>query len=100
GNDYWTYYLEPLIGQHLNSEVSNSFESNGNMVYIYVLAVIAGLILLIACVNYINMATAQSVRRSTEIGVRKVMGAGKKQLIGQFLGESVILSLLAAGLGM
>ncbi len=96
GNDYWTYHLEPLIGQHLNSAVSNSFVPNGNMSYIYALGLIALMILLIACVNYINMTTAQSVRRSTEIGIRKVMGAGKDQLWSQFLGESLLLALLAA----
>lgn len=100
GSDYWTYHLEPLIGQHLNSAVSNSFHPNGHMSYIYALGAIALMILLIACVNYINMTTAQSVRRSTEIGIRKVMGANKEQLWNQFLGESLFLVLLATTLAL
>lgn len=100
GTDYWTYYLEPLFGQHLHSAVQNSFLPNGNLTFIYALAIIALLILVVACVNYINMATAQSVHRSTEIGIRKVMGADKRQLLGQFLGETLILSLIAAVLAL
>lgn len=95
GTDYFTIHLEALGDIHLHSAVSNSFEANGNMRYIYVLSMIAVLILLIACVNYINMATAQSVRRSTEIGIRKVMGAEQQQLWKQFLGESFLCTCMA-----
>lgn len=98
--DYWTYHLERLEAIHLHSAVGNNFESNGNITYIYVLSIVAFLILLIACVNYINLATAQSVSRGTEIGIRKVMGAGKSQLWKQFLGESVAITFLATGLAM
>jgi len=93
--DYWTYHLEPLKDVHLHSAVGNSFEPNGNITYIYVLSVIAVLILLIACVNYTNLAIAQSASRSTEIGIRKVMGAEKSQLLNQFLGESALITFLA-----
>ncbi|WP_257666725.1 ABC transporter permease [Parapedobacter tibetensis] len=99
-SDYWTYHLEPLEAVHLHSAVGNNFEANGNITYIYVLSIVAFLILLIACVNYINLATAQSVSRGTEIGIRKVMGAGKSQLWKQFLGESFAITLLATGLAM
>ena len=98
--DHWTYHLERLQDVHLHSAVSNSFEPNGNITYIYVLGIIAVLILLIACVNYINLATAQSVGRSTEIGIRKVMGAEKSQLWRQFLGESFVITLIASVLGL
>ncbi|HMR91399.1 MAG TPA: ABC transporter permease [Chitinophagaceae bacterium] len=98
-SDYWIYRTELLKDVHLRSELSG-LEPNGNMTYIYVLSIVAILILIIACVNYTNLATAQSVSRSTEIGVRKVMGAGKKQLLKQFLGESFVLTFIALALAV
>ncbi|WP_028298173.1 ABC transporter permease [Olivibacter sitiensis] len=98
-SDFWTYHLEPLRSVHLHSTLAG-LEVNGNMTYIYVLSIVAILILLVACVNYVNLATAQSVSRSTEIGVRKVMGAGKSQLWGQFLGESFVITFLATALAL
>lgn len=98
GGDYQTFHLEPLKSVHLHSALVG-LEANGNMTYIYVLSIVALLILLIACVNYINLAIAQSSSRGVEIGVRKVMGASATQLFKQFLGESALitfLSLLAA----
>ncbi|SEL54138.1 ABC transporter permease [Parapedobacter koreensis] len=93
-NDYWTFHLEPLQAVHLHSPLAG-LESNGNITYIYVLSVVAVLILLIACVNYTNLAIAQSVNRGMEIGIRKVMGAGRPQLLKQFLGESILITSLA-----
>ncbi|ANH81459.1 macrolide transporter [Niabella ginsenosidivorans] len=102
--DYWTYHLEPLKRVHLYSTVDAGLEPRGNITYVYILGGIALLILLIACVNYTNLATAQSSSRSIEIGVRKVLGAEKKQLIGQFIGESFLMAfislLLALGICM
>lgn len=93
-NDYKTFHLEPLLSVHLHSPLSDGLEASGNITYIYVLSIVAILILLIACVNYTNLATAQSVSRSTEIGVRKVMGAGRSQLLKQFLGESFVITFI------
>ncbi|GAB3799018.1 ABC transporter permease [Spirosoma humi] len=92
---YLTYNLEPLRRVHLYSDVEGSFEPNGDLTYIYIFGSIALLILLIACVNYINLATSRAVERAQEVGVRKVMGAMRGQLFGQFIGESVIVTFLA-----
>jgi putative ABC transport system permease protein len=103
GTDYLRYNLEPLKKVHLYSSLAG-FEPNGSITYIYMFAVIAVLILIIAIANYTNLATAQSVGRSGEIGMRKVMGASKKQVFLQFIGESsaitTIAALLAFGLSL
>ena len=99
GSDYLTYHLEPLKTVHLRSSLAG-FEPNGNMYYIYMFAVIALLILIIASANYTNLATAQSTGRGSEIGMRKVMGASKKQVFFQFIGESTFITFLSAGLAL
>src|SRR6185503_18296367 len=95
GNNYLTYHFEPLTKVHLHSKLSG-FEPNGSITYIYMFAAIALLILIIACANYTNLATAQSAGRSAEIGVRKVMGASKRQVFRQFIGESFVITFIAA----
>ncbi len=97
GTDYLTYHLEPLTKVHLYSSLPG-FEPNSSITYIYMLALIALLILIIACANYTNLATAQSAGRSGEIGMRKVMGASKKQIFFQFISESSVITFLAAAL--
>ena len=99
GNDYLTYHLEPLTKVHLYSKLAG-FEPNGSITYIYIFAVIALLILIIACANYTNLATAQSSGRSAEIGMRKVMGASKKQVFFQFISESSIITFISAILAL
>jgi putative ABC transport system permease protein len=93
--DYITIHLEPLTKVHLYSSLAG-FEPNGNIKYIYIFAAIALLILIIACANYTNLATAQSAGRSAEIGMRKVMGASKSQVFRQFIGESCVITFMAA----
>lgn len=95
GNQYLTYHLEPLTQVHLHSNLPDSFEPNGSIVYIYILVVVALLILVIAGVNYVNLSIAQSAGRSAEIGIRKVLGAAKLQLFRQFIGESIFVTAIA-----
>jgi putative ABC transport system permease protein len=99
GSNYLTYHLEPLTTVHLHSSLAG-FEPNGNITYIYMFAVIALLILVIASANYTNLATAQSTGRGNEIGMRKVLGASKKQVFFQFIGESAFITFLSAGLAL
>ncbi|HWH61862.1 MAG TPA: ABC transporter permease [Ginsengibacter sp.] len=99
GNDYLAYHLEPLTKVHLYSSLAG-FEPNGSITYIYMFSVIALLILIIACANYTNLATAQSAGRSGEIGIRKVIGASKQQVFMQFMGESSIITFIAAALAL
>jgi putative ABC transport system permease protein len=94
GSDYLRYHLEPLRKVHLYSSL-DGFEPNGNITYIYILGAIAILILFIACVNYTNLATAQSAGRGGEIGIRKVLGAGPFGIFLQHLGESALLTFIA-----
>ena len=94
-DDYLAIRLEPLLSVHLHSTLAG-FEPNGNIRYVYIFAAIALLILVIACANYTNLATAQSTGRSAEIGMRKVMGASASQVFRQFIGESCVITFLAA----
>lgn len=89
-----TYHLEPFNSIHLHSTY-NGFVPGTSITYIYIIAAVALLLLCIACFTYINLSTARSAERSREVGIRKVSGAGKQQIVWQFLIESVILCLAA-----
>jgi len=82
--------LQPVKSIHLHSSISDEPFANSNIKYIYIFSFVALLILLIACINYINLTTARSLQRIREVGVRKVMGAQRKQLVFQFITESVL----------
>ena len=96
----FTYILQPLTDIHLNKEIPNQLSDVSNPVFSYILSGIALLILLIACINFINLTVARSISRAKEIGIRKMSGGDRKQLIVQFLGESFLLSFVAFGLAV
>ena len=87
--------LQPLTDIHLYSNFEREIEPNGNLAYVYIFSAIAFFMLLIACVNFMNLATARSIRRAKEVGIRKVLGAHRRLLFKQFLGESILLSVIA-----
>ncbi|TVQ15752.1 MAG: FtsX-like permease family protein [Balneolaceae bacterium] len=90
-----TLALQPLHDIRLHSRFNNEIAPTSNILYIYIFSIIAIFVLLIACINFMNLATARASRRALEVGMRKVLGAEKKQLVGQFLGESFLVSLIA-----
>ena len=92
----WALALYPLSHWRLYSSFTNGVEDNGGRsTFVKLFGIIAGFILLIACINFMNLSTARSEKRAKEVGIRKVVGAQKSSLISQFIGESVFLSFLA-----
>ena len=89
------FSLQPLTAIHLHSNYQVDLPGHGNIQYVNIFFVVALFILSVACINFMNLATARSARRAKEVGLRKVVGAGRKQLIGQFLGESMLISFVS-----
>jgi putative ABC transport system permease protein len=94
------YYLQPLTDIHFNAQYSDALPPKSHLPTLYTLMGIAAFMLLVAIVNFINLSTAQSVHRSREIGIRKVMGSSRLALVAQFLGETFMLTLLAVCLSL
>jgi putative ABC transport system permease protein len=95
GGNYFRISLTPLNDIHLKSNRVAELSGNSNIQYVYIFSAIAVFILLIACVNFMNLSTARSSNRAREVGVRKVLGSPRKYLIAQFLSESVIITFIA-----
>lgn len=99
GGDYG-YYIQPMLDIHLFSDVDGQIEPPGDIAYVYLLSAISIFIILIACINFMNLATARSAGRAKEVGIRKTVGATKRRLITQFLLESILLSVISTALAI
>ncbi|MGG9964119.1 ABC transporter permease [Ferruginibacter sp. SUN106] len=91
----FVFYLKPIEKIHLYSANKDELSVNGSIKYVYIFAALALFIILLAAVNFTNLSTAASIKRSKEVGIRKVMGSDKKQLVLQFLSESLLLTFVA-----
>ncbi len=99
GGEY-RYYLYPLTDSHLRSQTQDDIEPNGDIKYVYIFSIIGVFILVIACINFMNLSTARSASRAKEVGLRKTLGSARNQMIGQFLSESVLYSLVAIAIAV
>ncbi len=95
----YTYHIQPLTDVHLSSNLRYDAENNGSLATLRSFVAVGLIVLLLACINYINLATASAVRRAKETGVRKVNGAARSELVQQFLVESLLTAFVAGGLG-
>jgi putative ABC transport system permease protein len=96
----WGYFIQPLTDIHLHSHLEFEIEPNGDIAYVYIFSIIAIGILLVAGVNFVNLATARSVNRAREVAIRKTVGSRRPQLIRQFLAETTLLSFIAVILAL
>lgn len=94
-NEQMSFFFQPLTSIHLNSDVKMELEAGGSEMLMNFLSLIAGFILLISWINYINLATAKAVERAREVGIRKIMGTQRQTLVGQFITESFLMMLIA-----
>jgi putative ABC transport system permease protein len=99
GNEYGMF-LQPLSDIHLNTDIRHGLKESHDKKYVYIFSLIAIFILLIACINFMNLSTARSANRAREVGLRKVMGSTKNLLVSQFLWESIFLSFIAMIIAM
>lgn len=97
---YARYYLQRLTDIHLHSDLTAELAPNGSIRYVWIFSAIAAFILLIACINFMNLATARSAGRAREVGMRKVLGGQRHALIAQFLSESFVISAVAVALAV
>lgn len=97
---YYGYDLQSIERIHLHSNLDGEYEANGSITYVYLFSLIAIFILIIACINFMNLSTARSAGRAKEVGVRKVLGSHRGDLIKQFLSESILYSLIAMAIAL
>ncbi|MGD8537665.1 MAG: ABC transporter permease [Candidatus Aminicenantes bacterium] len=88
-------FLQPLSQIHLHSKIGGDIAAQGDITYVYLFSAIAVFVLVLACINFINLATARSATRALEIGIRKTLGSSKKSILLQFLGESMLYSIIS-----
>ena len=100
GGNNFEYFLQPLVDIHLKSDNYGGFEPEGDITYVYIFTSIAIFILVIACINFMNLSTARSANRAKEVGVRKVLGSYRSQLMGQFITESILITFISGLLGL
>ena len=96
----WEMFLYPIDRWRLYSSFKNGHEDGGLIDFVKMFGIIAAFILLIACINFMNLSTARSEKRAKEVGIRKVVGAQKRSLVGQFIGESILLAFIAGVLAL
>ncbi len=96
----YSYFVYPMVDTHLHSKLEGDPEPGGDIKYVYIFMAVGVFILLIACINFMNLSTARSAGRAKEVGLRKTLGSMRTQLIGQFLSESFIFSLIAMVLAL
>ncbi len=92
---YYKFDMIPLTDIHLKSKYINELGTNGDIQYVYIFSIVALFVLLIACINFMNLSTARASKRAKEVGIRKVMGSMRSQLMFQFFSECVLLSFFA-----
>ncbi len=99
-SEFYQFEFQPLTDIHLYSNLEGEYETNGSIDQVYIFSIVGVLLLLIACVNYMNLSTSHFTRRLKEIGVRKVLGSGKSALVTQFLVESTLITMLSLPIAM
>ncbi len=100
GKEEFTMHLQPLAKIHLDTVLPSGIQPTSNPKYAYILSTIGILILLLACINFITLSVGRSATRALEVGVRKAMGAGRKQLMKQFWGEALLVTFIAVAIGL
>ena len=100
GSEEFNMHLQPLTAIHLDNSLPAGIQPVSNPKYSYILATIGILILLVACINFITLSIGRSTTRALEVGVRKALGAERKQLIRQFWGEALLVTLVSVVIGL